>query len=274
MTESLQEFLKRTDGWCGENATVVAIDRQSSNDDEVKVSPLPLSCGSKWVLLPSSAINEIEQIGFDTCCGKAFPVCRLTIHNDFSSVVNQLLSIARSPDGTAGPAKASSDKLRLFRDNPPTFLDSSDTGPFGTGWNWPWTWSECAKCELAVNLYLTVTVIAAAAAAGTTGPGAIAVWEALIVKKYGFAAWKAVEAYIFSEGTSSIAQRICEADGCGDEEPSGSGTPCGPAPRNAEGNRYTPAGYRWECNVHANPPEWYLVHRNQDRRPGDGLIDP
>lgn len=77
----------------------------------------------------------------------------------------------------------------------------------------PWTWTRCAKCKLGVNTTITLSIAAAAIAAGTTGPGAIAVWQALIIGQYGVAAWEAVRAIVLSASVSRISEVICQIKG-------------------------------------------------------------
>ena len=88
--------------------------------------------------------------------------------------------------------------------------------PFDTlpeSWDWPWTWSKCAKCKLEVNATITVSLIGAGLLAGLSGPGALAVWEAFIVKEWGMVAWEAVKAGVQSAGVDAISANICKAIG-------------------------------------------------------------
>ncbi|MDN3507266.1 MAG: hypothetical protein P0S96_08580 [Simkaniaceae bacterium] len=168
------------------------VDQDNSTEDTLRVS-VPVAADN-WFVIPMATIKNIENVGFHADTGENYIKAKIKFKNEYS----QLNSI-----------------LPSFQELLLSEYDDHWEENFSFGWGWkpPWTWSKCAKCKLSVNLFITGSVFTATVLAGVTGPGALAVAKAMIISKYGLAAWEAVKAVIFSEGVSSISKKICKATG-------------------------------------------------------------
>lgn len=171
---------------------------------EALLFSLGTSCW-QWTPIPVSLIESVDHLGKITCDNHEHDYVRLLLKKPATEEANLFASLLQALITSRETLEVSD-----FTDEPFTTMEL-----VGKSFPWrpPWTWSRCAKCKLEVNAFITGSVLVAAAAAGTTGPGAIAVWQALITAKYGLAAWRAIEAYIFSEGVDSISKRICKSLG-------------------------------------------------------------
>lgn len=164
------------------------VDPSNSTNDMVRIC-VPLMYPN-WFVVPASSIEELKAIGDEEIDSSTYKMADIQFKKEYDSLnsllpsVQELIKNANHIDGKAK-----------------------------WGWSPPWKWSKCAKCQLTVNTFITVSVMAAVAAAGTTGPGVLAVWSAMITGAYGLAAWKAVEALIFSAGVGEISKAICKARG-------------------------------------------------------------
>lgn len=168
--------------------------------DSVLFSP-GTSCAF-WIPVPVKMIDRVDHLGKIPCRDHEHDFVRLRFKmptTDEGRVLTELLQQEEPP-----PAET---EIELGTQEWPSWPSRPSR------WRPPWTWSRCAKCKLEVNLFLTGTVMVAAAAAGTTGPGALAVWKALVVSEYGVAAFEAIKAYIVSEGVGGLSERICQAIG-------------------------------------------------------------
>jgi len=161
------------------------VDQSDSTDDFIRLC-VPINYPN-WFALPTSTIESIQQVGSETIDGKDLAKMRIRF-NDYqlNSILDAYNSILR---------------------------DESERFKWGIKWPKPWLWTKCDKCRLSVNTFITVSIIAACAAAGVSGPGALAVWQAMIISEYGLAAWEAVKAAVLSASVSAIAKEICIATG-------------------------------------------------------------
>jgi hypothetical protein len=160
------------------------VDQSNSTNDFIRLC-VPIDYPN-WFALPTSSIESIKQVGTETIDGRDFAQMQIRF-NDF-----QLNSILDAYNSLLDEHERFKLRIRLPK---------------------PWLWTKCAKCQLGVNGFITVSILATCALAGVTGPGALAVWQAIIVGKFGTAAWEAVKAVALSATTGSIAEKICIATG-------------------------------------------------------------
>lgn len=214
-TFSADDFVKALNSEQGilppaRSLTLIGMVKPSGAANDVLFFSPGTSC-SPWIPVPVKLIEKVDHLGQSDCGNHQHELVRIhfkPIGNTEASVFARLLQ-----------AQTEAKLAEAGREAQPDAPGIEEVGAVPQadlerwGWRPPWTWSRCAKCELEVNVFITGSVAAAAAAAGTTGPGAFAVWEALIVGKYGLAAWEAVKAYIFSEGAGGLSKRICKALG-------------------------------------------------------------
>jgi len=175
---------------------------EANSDGELLRICVPISYPN-WFVVPRNSIAEFKELGTLTLkddTNDSYEVQKALI--SFSSDYEQLNTIL--------PAFQ-----QILDEEFQDLVTSGDTNISTLRWRWkpPWTWSKCAKCKLGVTAFITGSVLAVTLYAGVTGPGALAIAKALIVEKYGLAAWEAVKSVIFSEGVGSIAGKICKANG-------------------------------------------------------------
>lgn len=167
------------------------LDSANSTDDTLRLC-VPVAYPN-WFSVPTSSVEQMKSVEEKVIDGETVSFVQIQFKPE-DSALNSLLSSYQN---------------LIIKEN---HIDGTSTNK-RWGWRPPWTWSTCAKCKLGVNAFITISVIGAAAAAGTTGPGAYAVWEALIIEEYGLAAWEAIKAGIFSLGVGEICEKICQAQG-------------------------------------------------------------
>ena len=167
-----------------------------------------------WIPIPVYLVEQVDHLSKVPCGDHQHDLVRVhfkSVRQPEAAVFAQLLQ------AQAGSAKSELSMAYPGMDESgiDTFegMTIAPTMTMERGWRPPWTWSRCAKCKLEVNAFITGTVMVACAAAGTTGPGAIAVAQALIAGAYGAAAWEAVKAVIFSASVDELSRKICASQG-------------------------------------------------------------